>query len=113
MCMGAPRQGQTSFDNNRVYPHVYGGTPLAFLPPYVKLGLSPCVWGHLSDEEVIVSQRGSIPMCMGAPTFRQIKFWQCGVYPHVYGGTYSGSFRLSPILGLSPCVWGHLKMIAW
>ena len=33
-----------------------------------------------------------------------------GVYPHVYGGTFSSGVTGGVGSGLSPCVWGHLDL---
>src|SRR5690625_1428848 len=54
----------------------------------LKLGLSPCVWGHPNKKIMPGINQGSIPMCMGTPA-------QTVCYDIVSGG-------------LSPCVWGHL-----
>src|SRR5690625_6879265 len=51
--------------------------------------------------------RGSIPMCMGPPTWNAIAPGIGWVYPHVYGATHAVRCGLLWFRGLSPCVWGH------
>src|SRR5690625_5172394 len=73
-------------------------------------GLSPCVWGHQWVCGMIISYEGSIPMCMGPPTFCIPPHCKNRVYPHVYGGTLTVTIWLSSLLGLSQYVWGHLLL---
>src|SRR5690625_2357649 len=47
-------------------------------------------------------------MCMGPPLPRVNQCIVLWVYPHVYGATILIVFTIQKILGLSPCVWGHL-----
>src|SRR5690625_5969350 len=70
-------------------------------------GLSPCVWGHLLHSTEVNERFGSIPMCMGPPTFYSYFAFIAWVYPHVYGATSESSRPCRPKQGLSPCVWGH------
>src|SRR5690625_7847804 len=72
-----------------------------------SVGLSPCVWGHLLHITKANSLFGSIPMCMGPPTFYSYFAFIAWVYPHVYGATSESSRPCRPKQGLSPCVWGH------
>src|SRR5690625_6657583 len=70
-------------------------------------GLSPCVWGLLLRITEVNQRFGSIPMCMGPPTFYSYFAFIAWVYPHVYGATSESSRQCRPKEGLSPCVWGH------
>src|SRR5690625_7758726 len=74
----------------------------------LSLRLSPCVWGHLLHITKVKSRCGSIPMCMGPPTFYSYFAFIAWVYPHVYGATRVLVLTPRTELGLSPCVWGHL-----
>src|SRR5690625_7305527 len=50
---------------------------------------------------------GSIPMCMGPPIGGNFRYYNSGVYPHVYGATELVKKYNDQVQGLSPCVWGH------
>src|SRR5690625_106088 len=50
---------------------------------------------------------GSIPMCMGPPSGGNFRYYNSGVYPHVYGATELVKKYNDQVQGLSPCVWGH------
>src|SRR5690625_7916719 len=74
------------------------------------MGLSACVWGHHNPVGQTTPDWGSIPMCMGPPTCTCSQCRVLWVYPHVYGATTSSATTVIISLGLSPCVWGHLKV---
>src|SRR5690625_4506484 len=86
MCMGPPKRAGNLHPDLRVYPHVYGATTPEEHGNDQKMGLSPCVWGHLSF----------------------IAFSKT-----LYGSTSPDAHGTDPKSGLSPCVWGHLSFIAF
>src|SRR5690625_6982982 len=77
------------------------------MKPNQSVGVSSCVWGHLLHITKVNWRFGSIPMCMGPPTFYSYFAFIAWVYPHVYGATSESSRPCRPKQGLSPCVWGH------
>src|SRR5690625_1592384 len=110
MCMGPPTTHHKSQIAIWVYPHVYGATYYTSQKSNSDLGLSPCVWGHLLHITKVKYRLGSIPMCMGPPTFYSYFAFIAWVYPHVYGATRVLVLTHRTELGLSPCVWGHLPL---
>src|SRR5690625_7546698 len=107
MCMGPPNSGGTISIGSGVYPHVYGATTPEEHGNDQKMGLSPCVWGHLSFIAFSKTLYGSIPMCMGPPICLQDRPCHFWVYPHVYGASWHRAPKVYELRGLSPCVWVH------
>src|SRR5690625_2256473 len=112
MCMGPPKRAGNLHPDLRVYPHVYGATTPEEHGNDQKMGLSPCVWGHLSVIAFSKTLYGSIPMCMGPPICVRRLIRQSGVYPHENGASGHRAPRNESLRGLSPCVWGHLAQSA-
>ena len=54
---------------------------------------------------------GSIPACTGEPDGRRVSHRGNGVYPRVYGGTYTGLMLSTVHIGLSPRVRGNPPFI--
>src|SRR5690625_5755137 len=73
------------------------------------MSLYPCVLGHPDPGWCRCIGQGSIPMCMGPPASsrNQNLIWR--VYPHVYGATDHRRLINLFFVGLSPCVWRHLR----
>src|SRR5690625_1012350 len=67
MCMAPPHSAFYPHPHRCVYPHVYGATTPYEHSIHQTMGLSPCVWGHLSFIAFSTTLYGSIPMCMGPP----------------------------------------------
>src|SRR5690625_5837740 len=89
MFMGPPNSTGTGNYCTGVYPHVYGATRWNQNHFKIGEGLSPCVWGHPMKALRQQVLRGSIPMCMGPPTWNAIAPGIGWVYPHVYGATHA------------------------
>src|SRR5690625_7417269 len=87
MCMGPPKSTAMRNYHTGVYPHVYGATRWNQNHFKIGEGLSPCVWGHPLQPLRQQVLRGSIPMCMGPPTWYALVSLDRWVYPHVYGAT--------------------------
>src|SRR5690625_6559799 len=112
MCMGPPKRAGNLHPDLRVYPHVYGATTPEEHGNDQKMGLSPCVWGHLSFIAFSKTLYGSIPMCMGPPIWLQHLPGQIWVYPHVHGATWHRAPKIYASRGLSPCVCGDPRTTA-
>src|SRR5690625_6733448 len=104
MCMGPPPTLPDLILTGGVYPHVYGATHVLLFTTDQTMGLSPCVWGHRLPQATIRCHCGSIPMCMGPPTYIELADYTVWVYPHVYGATMLPVLRSFSLLRLSPCV---------
>ena len=88
-CTGEPRRRPGPRLLLRVYPRVYGGTPLLYDMSTIRRGLSPRVRGnHHADALRHLIER-SIPACTGEPCCRVPRTRRLTVYPRVYGGTRS------------------------
>src|SRR5690625_7178230 len=87
MCMGPPFVHSLFKNAVWVYPHVYGATEMPATPSLTKLGLSPCVWGHLAPSAEDLGIKGSIPMCMGPPEHGDPAANPSLDYVHVYAAT--------------------------
>src|SRR5690625_7852996 len=111
MCMGPPSFYSYFAFIAWVYPHVYGATRLLVLTHRTELGLSPCVWGHLPLGRSSRKIWGSIPMCMGPPFSTKKLRKTCRDYPHVYGANSNLVGLIRSLVGLSPCVFGHLLQL--
>src|SRR5690625_6135289 len=105
MCMAPPLSRSVLHRYERVYPHVYGATSCAASASQTRLGLSPCVWGHLLFLAKNTLNFGSIPMCMGPPARPTGGREYIRVYPHVYGATGVNPNITQMQEGLSPCEW--------
>ena len=91
----------------RVYPRVYGGTPVMTALPEADQGLSPRVRGN---REVPPQKRllcGSIPACAGEPDRDNSLSRLDGVYPRVCGGPLADPSGCVTRRGLSPRVRGN------
>src|SRR5690625_7316645 len=64
MCMGPPSLKDFSLFLKGVYPHVYGATPLSWVPGNARGGLSPCVWGHPTFSSSGTRIGAPIRVCM-------------------------------------------------
>src|SRR5690625_8041826 len=102
MCMGPPQTRSISPRPPRVYPHVYGATPGYITASTVAPGLSPCVWGHHSNDTDGPPGSGSIPMCVGPPRWPLQLLHRQWAYPHVYGATLPVVMAPARLLGRSP-----------
>ena len=56
-------------------------------------------------------QAGSIPTCVGQPSWRLFVRMQIGVYPHVCGAARLVCMTTVSVRGLSPRVWGSLNIL--
>ena len=86
---------------------MYGGTISAACTTSSSSGLSPRVRGNLLQPALSLLQSRSIPACTGEPRIASQRQGQTGVYPRVYGGTWSPDPSLPTKPGLSPRVRGN------
>ena len=106
-CTGKPAGCSCGKNNPRVYPRVYGETPMSLHSPKPLLGLSPRVRGNQAKDAVMRLAFGSIPACTGKPTARGSPNHGSRVYPRVYGETHVSPSLGNSITGLSPRVRGN------
>ncbi len=106
MCTGETEDGTHETDVPRVYPHVYGGNQNRTLWSILGAGLSPCVRGKLMAVGLHRLVVRSIPMCTGETNAEGSAVDLREVYPHVYGGNWTGQVWSRSVIGLSPCVRG-------
>ena len=112
-CTGEPGYLRTPSPPMRVYPRVYGGTPVLDPSPSPDPGLSPRVRGNRHHLRSRGPSRGSIPACTGEPASEIVQQSNGWVYPRVYGGTMATpAFRMRSA-GLSPRVRGNLISLKW
>ena len=110
-CVGQPITPNPWASLDAVYPHVCGAAGAGQLFPAEVNGLSPRVWGSLS---VSSGKRGiyrSIPTCVGQPGIALASPAGAAVYPHVCGAAQSCYLAALNRMGLSPRVWGSLRLL--
>ena len=86
---------------------MYGGTGAWIEDEYDTRGLSPRVRGNRFSGRIAGLGRGSIPACTGEPPTIARRLRRRGVYPRVYGGTFTAVLARLPVRGLSPRVRGN------
>ena len=91
----------------RVYPRVYGETPVGAHAAIRRPGLSPRVRGNQVEPQRAVQIGGSIPACTGKPMLTHSSLLRGWVYPRVYGETNHQMGGGRAIWGLSPRVRGN------
>ena len=105
-CTGNPLRPYARFQEQRVYPRVYGESArrpvIAAVPP----GLSPRVRGIPPLAAPYSVARRSIPACTGNPASCEVVRAMRAVYPRVYGESYFGGVAQMATQGLSPRVRG-------
>ena len=105
-CTGNPGTVLCAASWRRVYPRVYGESPLTRLLVPLLAGLSPRVRGIQGQPGDGRAASGSIPACTGNPPCGSAARTPRRVYPRVYGES-SASYSPSGIApGLSPRVRG-------
>ena len=109
-CTGEPSLRCFSHHMRWVYPRVYGGTLGLVLAADLEDGLSPRVRGNPTRLDSMGQDTRSIPACTGEPADRQRRYPLRGVYPRVYGGTYTRNPTRAKQNGLSPRVRGNLSV---
>ena len=106
-CAGEPGTAAPPPPCSSVYPRVCGGTAYAPDCATMDAGLSPRVRGNLYAHYSSHDWIGSIPACAGEPETASESYVLNMVYPRVCGGTASGRYDVSEIVGLSPRVRGN------
>ena len=106
-CAGEPGSLPNGRLQNKVYPHVCGGTRHCVDAPAYHPGLSPRVRGNLALSTRREGRVGSIPACAGEPAGRTTGGRWCWVYPRVCGGTSGLCGGGGRRQGLSPRVRGN------
>ena len=107
-CTGKPRTSRLRSPSPRVYPRMYGETPLPHQTPAQTLGLSPHVRGNRRNADDHRIQLGSIPACTGKPQECDRGRVFDAVYPRMYGETLNAVQTDVFNAGLSPHVRGNL-----
>ena len=108
-CTGKPRRRQRPGGSRRVYPRMYGETPVGELWYEVARGLSPHVRGNLGRLPGVSGEARSIPACTGKPRRRRVFRHHRQVYPRMYGETVPRLRRAVRPRGLSPHVRGNRR----
>ena len=108
-CTGNPASRNDPRRYGKVYPRVYGESPLRGTLIAAAPGLSPRVRGILGNGRVAKLDTGSIPACTGNPASRTSASWISAVYPRVYGESPPKPREEPAGLGLSPRVRGILR----
>ena len=106
-CTGKPYCLWTGYDQDRVYPRMYGETGTCAFGCLCGKGLSPHVRGNPRGEHVRPVGRRSIPACTGKPTPPCPSKRACEVYPRMYGETERLNRQRALDRGLSPHVRGN------
>ena len=106
-CTGKPTSPSWLSHGIGVYPRVYGETLLVSKQTPTHRGLSPRVRGNLLPAWSRYMHSRSIPACTGKPTSPSWLSHGIGVYPRVYGETWTGVLDSIPTRGLSPRVRGN------
>ena len=110
-CTGEPIARFGIVRNTRVYPRVYGGTPVSGVQRRQGQGLSPRVRGNPVSVGTAATGQRSIPACTGEPGKPRWRRGSRAVYPRVYGGTSTTPPVPSNVEGLSPRVRGNHEAI--
>ena len=84
-CTGNPSCAALAHTSTKVYPRVYGESPILSSACPLPMGLSPRVRGIRSRVVQAMHLRGSIPACTGNPRASAIPRPNKRVYPRVYG----------------------------
>ena len=66
-CVGQPGCHRAGHPQGKAYPHVCGATTLQSIPIRSPLGLSPRVWGNLTQPHRAAHMTRPIPTCVGQP----------------------------------------------
>ena len=109
-CTGNPLPGAKRCGWSRVYPRVYGESSEEVDVTEELLGLSPRVRGILFEANDVLVGVGSIPACTGNPAQHCPVCAPAGVYPRVYGESYTLTVMRLPPWGLSPRVRGIQRL---
>ena len=105
-CTGNPSRRPHRRRSLRVYPRVYGESPLLGILRVIGKGLSPRVRGIPGLADGTLRHSRSIPACTGNPLGSWSPRIPAGVYPRVYGESRGSSYRIVSTMGLSPRVRG-------
>ena len=105
-CVGQPGPGERAARSGPVYPHVCGAASCGRAGDRRGRGLSPRVWGSQRGRGSNKRTAGSIPTCVGQPSWLSFCKPFRKVYPHVCGAANPTRRTIIRHRGLSPRVWG-------
>ena len=88
-CVGQPSERQPIENAYTVYPHVCGAAYQEKRWLMKIGGLSPRVWGSPEIKDGADLPFGSIPTCVGQPSYQAQRVLCHAVYPHVCGAAHS------------------------